>query len=52
MDGMSSWEIGQKMALSDWDVKLRLQRAMHKLGCGSKYEAALRGIKLGLIEAL
>jgi DNA-binding CsgD family transcriptional regulator len=50
MDGMTSWEIGQKMALSDCDVTLRLQRAMSKLGCGSKYEAVLKGIKLGLIE--
>lgn len=51
MDGMTSWEIGLKMALSDWDVTLRLQRAMRKLGCGSKYEAVLKGIKLGLIKA-
>ena len=50
MDGMTSWEIGKKMSLSDSDVKLRLQRAMKKLGCGTKYEAVLKGIKLGLIE--
>ncbi len=50
MDGMTSWEIGQKMALSEFDVTLRLQRVMRKLGCGSKYEAVLKGIKLGLIE--
>ncbi len=52
MDGMTSWEIGQKMYLSDCDVRLRLQRAMRKLGCGSKYEAVLKGIKLGLLEGL
>ena len=51
MDGMTSWEIGQKMGLSECDVTLRLHRAMKKLGCGSKYEAVLKGIKLRLIEA-
>ena len=50
MDGLTSWEIGRKMALSGSDVTLRLQRAMKKLGCGSKYEAVLKAIKLGLIE--
>ena len=50
MDGMSAWEIGRKMALSNYDVVLRLQRAMRKLQCGSKYEAVLKAIKLGLIE--
>jgi len=51
MDGMTSWEIGRKMGLSDCDVTLQLRRVMKKLRCGSKYEAALKAIKLGLIEA-
>jgi DNA-binding CsgD family transcriptional regulator len=51
MDGMTSWEIGQKMALSGYDVTLRLQRTMQKLECGTKYEAVLKGIRLGLIQA-
>ena len=50
MDGMTDWEIGRKLDLSQHDVTLRLQRAMRKLGCGTKYEAVLRTIKLGLIE--
>jgi len=52
MDGLTSCEVGLKMALSEWDVTLRLQRAMKKLGCGSKYEAVLKAIKLGLIEGV
>jgi DNA-binding CsgD family transcriptional regulator len=51
MDGLTNWEIGRKMALSACDVTLRLHRVMKRLGCGSKYEAVLKGIKLGLIEA-
>ena len=52
MDGMTSWEIGRKLHLSERDVTLRLQRLMRKLGCGTKYEAVLRAIKLGLIEGI
>jgi len=52
MDGMTRWEVGRKMALSERDVALRLQRVMRKLGCSSTYESALRAIKLRLIESL
>ena len=52
MDGLTSWEIGKRMDLSERDVALRLQRVMRKLGCGTKYEAVLRAIKLGLIEGI
>ncbi len=50
MDGMTRWEVGRKMGLSERDVTLRLQRVMRKLGCSSTYEAVLRAIKLRLIE--
>jgi DNA-binding CsgD family transcriptional regulator len=50
MDGLTSWEVGQKMATTRFDATLRLRRVMQKLDCGTKYEAVLKGIKLGLIE--
>ena len=50
MDGMTSWEVADRMSISERHVTLMLQRAMQKLGCSSKYEAALRAIRLGLIE--
>lgn len=52
MDGMTNWEIGRQLDLSERDVTLRLQRVMRKLGCGTKYEAVLKAIKLRLIEGL
>jgi DNA-binding CsgD family transcriptional regulator len=52
MDGMTDWEIGVKLGLSERDVTLRLQRVMAKLGCGTKYEAVLKAIKLRLIEGI
>lgn len=50
MDGMSDWEIGRAMGISETEVLLRLRRAMHRLGCNNKYEAALRAIRLGLLH--
>ena len=50
MDGMTRWEVGHRMGLSERDVALRLQRVMRKLGCASTYEAVLRAIRLGMIE--
>lgn len=52
MDGMTRWEVGRKMGLSERDIALRLQRVMRKLGCSSTYESALRAIKLRLIESI
>jgi DNA-binding CsgD family transcriptional regulator len=52
MDGLTRWEVGRKMELSEREVTLRLQRAMRKLECTSTYEAVLRAIKLGLIECV
>ena len=49
MDGMTSWEIGRKLGLSERDVTLRLERVMTKWKCGTKYEAVLKAIRLGLI---
>lgn len=50
MDGKTTWEVGQSMAISEWHVSLLLERAMRKLNCSSNYQTVLRAIKLGLIE--
>ena len=52
MDGLSDWEVGNAMSISETEVLLRLQRAAAKLGCSTKYEAALRAIRLGLVTCL
>src|ERR1700761_285908 len=49
IDGLSDWEVGNAMNISETEVLLRIRRAMTKLGCATKYEAALRAIQLGLI---
>lgn len=50
MDGLTDWEVGQAMGISETEVLLRLRRSMQKLGCTNKYEAALRAIRLGLVH--
>lgn len=50
MDGMTSWNVADRMSISERHVTLLLRRAMQKLGCSSKYETGLRAIRLGLIE--
>ena len=49
IDGLSDWEVGNAMGISETEVLLRVRRAMMKLGCATKYEAGLRAIQLGLI---
>ena len=49
MDGLNDWEVACAMGISETEVLLRLRRATAKLGCATKYEAALRAIRLGLV---
>jgi DNA-binding CsgD family transcriptional regulator len=49
MDGMTSWQVAERMSISERQTALLLGRAMHKLGCSTRYETGLRAIKLGLI---
>jgi DNA-binding CsgD family transcriptional regulator len=50
MDGLNNREVGSAMGISETEVLLRLRRAIQKLGCTNKYEAALRAIRLGLVD--
>ena len=49
-EGLTDVEVGKQMGISGTEAMLRLRRAMTRLGCASKYEAALRAIRLGLIQ--
>jgi DNA-binding CsgD family transcriptional regulator len=48
-DGLTNYQVGQKMGISATEALLRVSRAMSKLDCASKYEAGLKAIRLGLI---
>ena len=50
MDGLSDRQVGDAMGISEKEVLLRLRRAAVKLGCATKYETALRAIRLRLVS--
>jgi DNA-binding CsgD family transcriptional regulator len=50
MDGKTARGVATAMATSEEIAVLRLQTAMRKLNCGSRYEAILKAIRLGLIR--
>jgi len=49
MDGMNDWEVGTAIGISETEVLLRMRRVMQKLGCATRYEAALQAIRRGLV---
>jgi DNA-binding CsgD family transcriptional regulator len=50
MDGKTAKGVAAAMFTSEEVAVIRLTQAISKLGCSSKYEAALKAIRLGLIK--
>ena len=50
IDGLSDWQIGRAMGISETEVTLRMRRVATKLGCTTRYEAAIQAIRLGLVD--
>ena len=50
MDGKTTPNVAAMMSTTEEVTTVRLQSAMRKLACGSKYEAVLRVIQLGLVH--
>ncbi|MDH3461900.1 MAG: autoinducer binding domain-containing protein [Burkholderiaceae bacterium] len=50
MDGMTAWEVGEALAISERTAVLHLSNAMHKLHCKDKHQAVLKALRLGLIR--
>jgi DNA-binding CsgD family transcriptional regulator len=50
MDGKITKSVAELMSTTEEVASERLQSAMRKLACGTKYEAVLRAIRLGLVR--
>jgi DNA-binding CsgD family transcriptional regulator len=50
MDGMTAWEVGETLGISERTAVLHITNAMHKLGCKDKHQAVLKALRLGLIR--
>ncbi|MDT7833789.1 helix-turn-helix transcriptional regulator [Aquabacterium sp. OR-4] len=49
MEGKTAWEVGAILGISERTAVLHINNAMHKLECGSKHQAVLKALRLGLI---
>ncbi len=49
MDGKLAWQVGELLNISERTAVFHLQNAARKLGCGSKFQAVLKAIRLGLL---
>ena len=50
MDGLTAWEVGEALGISERTAVLHISNAMHKLGCTNKHQAVLKALRLGLIR--
>ena len=50
MDGMTAWEVGETLGISERTAVLHINNAMHKLGSVNKHQAVLKALRLGLIR--
>jgi DNA-binding CsgD family transcriptional regulator len=50
MDGMTAWEVGHVLGISERTAVLHVNNATHKLGCVSKHQAVLKALRLGLLR--
>lgn len=51
LQGKSSWVVGEILRVREGTVNFHLRNAMRKLNASSKYVAAMRAVRLGLIAA-
>jgi DNA-binding CsgD family transcriptional regulator len=50
MDGMTAWEVGETLGISERTAVLHINNAMHKLSAVNKHQAVLKALRLGLIR--
>lgn len=50
MEGKTAWEVGSILGISERTAVLHLNNGMHKLGAGTKHQAVLKALRLGLIR--
>lgn len=51
MRGKTAWEVGAILGISERTAVMHVHGAMRKLGCGSKHQAVLQALQLGLLDA-
>jgi DNA-binding CsgD family transcriptional regulator len=49
MDGQTALQVGYRLGIAESTVNMHSRHAIKKLGCGSKHQAVLKALRLGLI---
>jgi DNA-binding CsgD family transcriptional regulator len=50
MEGLTAWEVGNALGITERTAVLHVNNATHKLGCVSKHQAVLKALRLGLLR--
>jgi DNA-binding CsgD family transcriptional regulator len=50
LEGKTAWELGKILGIAERTAVFHVNNAMHKLGCISKHQAAVRADRLGLLR--
>jgi DNA-binding CsgD family transcriptional regulator len=50
LEGKTAWEVGKILSIAERTAVFHVNNAMHKLGCVSKHQAAVRADRLGLLR--
>jgi DNA-binding CsgD family transcriptional regulator len=49
LEGKTAWEVGKILGISERTAVFHVNNAMHKLGCTTKHQAAVRAERLGIL---
>jgi DNA-binding CsgD family transcriptional regulator len=50
LEGKTAWEVGKILGIAERTAVFHVNNAMHKLGCVTKHQAALRADRLGMLR--
>lgn len=50
MEGKTAWEVGAILGISERTAVMHVSNAMRKLECGTKHQAVVKALRLGLID--
>jgi DNA-binding CsgD family transcriptional regulator len=50
MEGMTAWEVGNHLSITERTAVMHLANATHKLGANNKHQAVLKALRLGLLR--
>ena len=50
MEGMTAWEVGNVLGITERTAALHVNNATHKLGCVNKHQAVLKALRLGFLR--